>query len=320
MARTKAAARKGPAGKAYRMAKRNKRNQADVASLHSKPLHVHDKAPKTLQKSRNAPPRSEVTTGYIGSPENDNVPRILDNKRASDGNAQRPSKKIKKANHGSAENADVQAATLSYSPEIEVSTSFESVNGTEIGVDPKPLENLGLTYTITNMNIISSSKIQQKVSRILETLGSFSFASRAKPNLVLLHAKAPVVQKLITVVDMATREIANSRGKYYQYNRLDRVVVEQERKPALKDDNFTILGRTVELDQDAMEVDEEETLDERAFETMKLPKERAIEGKPIKRVLPGMTIWLSRVRIESLGKAYTYVTNLFWVLPSYFGR
>ncbi|TVY33503.1 hypothetical protein LOCC1_G006649, partial [Lachnellula occidentalis] len=54
---------------------------------------------------------------------------------------------------------------------------------------------------------------------------------------------------------------------------------------------------------------EDEEEEEESFETMKTPFERAIEGKSKVRAVPGMTTYLSRVRIERLGKKYGEQTN-----------
>ncbi|KAG4430816.1 hypothetical protein IFR05_013693, partial [Cadophora sp. M221] len=51
--------------------------------------------------------------------------------------------------------------------------------------------------------------------------------------------------------------------------------------------------------------------DEEAFEVMKTPFERALEseGKSKVRAMPVMSMYLSRVRIEGLRKAYGEQTN-----------
>lgn len=46
--------------------------------------------------------------------------------------------------------------------------------------------------------------------------------------------------------------------------------------------------------------------DTAAFETMKTPLERAVEGKPKIRAVPVMTIYLSRVRVDALKSAFGY--------------
>jgi hypothetical protein len=174
------------------------------------------------------------------------------------------------------------------------------------------LASLVAAHEIHNLIVISSSRIQGKVSTIIETLGSFSFVAATKPNVVLLHAKSPVSSKLISIIEIAKREIAKAGGKWYQYNFLGQTRAAQEKKSAaMKGTGFT-LGGKISLDTDAMEVDNKEDshgVDEEdsTFETMKTPLERAIEGKPKVQAIPLMAVFLSRVRIDALKTAYGLV-------------
>ncbi|KUJ15640.1 uncharacterized protein LY89DRAFT_537840, partial [Mollisia scopiformis] len=54
----------------------------------------------------------------------------------------------------------------------------------------------------------------------------------------------------------------------------------------------------------SMEDVEQSDEEEEAFEIMKTPFERAIEGTAKVRAVPVMTICLSRVRVESLRREY----------------
>jgi len=77
------------------------------------------------------------------------------------------------------------------------------------------MKSIFATYEVTSMNIISSSKIQSKVTAIIEKLGSFSFVAATKPNICLLRAKGAVASKLITIVEITKREISKAGGKWY---------------------------------------------------------------------------------------------------------
>ncbi|KAM3072389.1 hypothetical protein ACMFMG_009193 [Clarireedia jacksonii] len=151
---------------------------------------------------------------------------------------------------------------------------------------------LSSTHQITTMNIISSSHIQKKVTRILDTLSTFSF-SDPKPHVVLLQAKAPVACKLITIAEIAKRELARNGAKWFQYNVVGSILVEQP-PGSLKADTAGALNcanedentMDVEVDADADANEDEEST---AFEKMKTPFERAIEGRP---------------KIDSLKKTY----------------
>lgn len=78
----------------------------------------------------------------------------------------------------------------------------------------------------------------------------------------------------------------------------------------------TSVPRNIEAEKEEEEEEEDvemrdggEEEAEQAFETMKTPFERALdaEGKPKIRGLATLTLYLSRVRIESLKKIYGYV-------------
>ncbi|KAI9739428.1 MAG: hypothetical protein M1818_005116 [Claussenomyces sp. TS43310] len=161
------------------------------------------------------------------------------------------------------------------------------------------LGDLSFTHDVTSMNIISSSKVEAKVTRILDVLSSFSFAPTSKPSIVLLCAKASTASKMITIVEIAKRELALKGLRWYQYNRLEQTMAEKRAEKVT-----TIWGREVAADLD-------EDLDmtaksDSAFETLKTPLERAIEGRPKVRAIPFMSIYLSRVPVEKLMAAYGY--------------
>jgi hypothetical protein len=160
-------------------------------------------------------------------------------------------------------------------------------------------------YEVANINIISSSQIQAKVTRILETLASFSFVTPTKPSVVLVHAKGSVASKLITIVEIAKREISRTGGKWYQYNGLDQFMAIQGKKSTAVNGTGRRLGEnTDDMEIDRNEGDPSGDDNEGAFETMKTPLERAIEGKPKVKAIPVLTTYLSRVRIGSLKEKY----------------
>lgn len=218
---------------------------------------------------------------------------------------------VKKARTGNPSSQD--RAFRPPSPMLDITDThlFSPGNHAEVErhISPSLMRSLVATYEVTSMNIISSSKIQSKVTTIIEKLGSFSFVAATKPNIVVLHAKGAVSSKLITIVEITKREVAKAGGKWYQYNVLGQMLAPQEKKSAtMKGTGFT-LGPKPDVDVDAMEVDDKEdshTIDEEesAFETMKTPLERAIEGKPKIRAIPVILICLTRVRNDALKGAY----------------
>lgn len=176
-----------------------------------------------------------------------------------------------------------------------------------------PVGDLGSTHDITSMSIISSSHIQQKVARVLEILSTYPSPAGEKPRVVMMHAKAPCAAKMISIAEIGKREVAKEGGKWFQYNRVEGVMVElkdglkEEEKGKGKEsgNKDKVEGKRKDDEVGEAETEEEST----AFETMKTPFERANEGKPTMRAVPVMILFLSRVRIDSLRKAYGSVLD-----------
>ncbi|KFY48832.1 hypothetical protein V495_00995 [Pseudogymnoascus sp. VKM F-4514 (FW-929)] len=157
------------------------------------------------------------------------------------------------------------------------------------------------THTLHTTQIISSTKMQTKISTLLSQLRSFSFAAPAasqKPVIVIAWAKAKAAGKLISVVEVVKREIAGEGGVWFQYNGLGEGI---SGVPRDKEDG----GEEGDGEEDV----EMEDVEEEGFEKMKTRIERAIEGTEKVRSVPVMTVYLSRVRIEALRGAYGEQTN-----------
>ncbi|KAI4727393.1 hypothetical protein E4T49_04911 [Aureobasidium sp. EXF-10728] len=135
---------------------------------------------------------------------------------------------------------------------------------------------LSAKYTLLQLSVISSSSISNRTTSLIAHLKSTPADS--KPAIVALHAKAPVVNKLISVVEIAKRELKENALKVYQYNALGSELVQSA--PATND----------ATNQDAMSDDEP------AFEK--------IERKTAVRNVPTMTTYLSLAPIKELKQAY----------------
>jgi Alba len=191
--------------------------------------------------------------------------------------------------------------------EIAGPLQLDNTNGVDSTIDASN-ESTGApqephnTHDVTAMSIISSSHIQQKVKRALEILSEYPAVPPAKPKAVMLHSKASVASKMITIAEITKREIVANGGKWYQYNKLGEVVEEKkDREGGPK--RAKTAGSDLSMTENGHEEVEHES--EEDFETMKTPFERAIEGKPKIRAVPVMTLYLSRVRIDSLRKDHT---------------
>jgi hypothetical protein len=219
-----------------------------------------------------------------------------------------PSAKKSKLSDPHSINALSKDPTVTENPCTSEESSLEHTTGIEPVIALGPPLNLS-AYDVSDINIISSSQIQSKVNKILETLASFSFVAPTKPRMVIVHAKAPVSSKCITVVEISKREIAKAGGKWYQYSGLEQTVAIQEKKAVAFNGPGYTLGRKPEISVDVMDIYEKHEgqsieEEESGFETMKSPLERAIEGRPKVRAVPMLFIYLSRVRVDSLKQAY----------------
>ncbi|CZS95994.1 uncharacterized protein RAG0_05479 [Rhynchosporium agropyri] len=186
------------------------------------------------------------------------------------------------------------------------------------------------TYTVTTMSIISSSNIGKKVCRILDILSLSQTTDqnggtekgKAKEgrgmgkgkNVLMLYAKAPVACKLISVAEIAKRQIAKEGGKWFEYCCVGEVVTpitKPEKEKPKEKKKVDVEDRDQEGGKNREGSEEDEEDEAEAFEVMKTPFERALEseGRQKIRALPVMSLYLSRGRISSLRTVYGEQTN-----------
>ncbi|KAI1380927.1 hypothetical protein F4677DRAFT_204937 [Hypoxylon crocopeplum] len=175
-------------------------------------------------------------------------------------------------------------------PRLETSLNLSSAE------DVKALQAVESKYDVQIYSVISSSKIQKRVTTILKHLTS---SPTTKARVSVLRARAPDTGKLISIAEIAKRELAGQGGDgcvWFQY-----ITLGEELKERPRDEGNTIIEET-RLGDDGDD-------DEDAFETMKTPFERAIEGQPRLRGVPVMSLFLCQVSIEELKKRYGEQTN-----------
>ena len=186
-------------------------------------------------------------------------------------------------------------------------------------------------YEIITMSILSSSKIEQKVRNLLLRISNLDYANtKAKPTVVMLHAKGDVASKMVSIVEIAKAEIKKENGKLYQYNTLHEETSELKvKKPkrtgsgktiaewtkehpgredhggeTISDSEKHTLGTMDHSDHDLGMVDATED----AFETM-APPDRGYETPEARkkvRAYPVLTIYLARVPIPELKDLHGY--------------
>lgn len=206
--------------------------------------------------------------------------------------------------------------------------------------DAKILAAIESKYDVQAHSVISSSKIQKKVTSVLRHLQppTTPTANPPRPRVSVLRARATDAGKLISIAEIAKREMLKSiGGRWYQYIALGSETKEvgrdakprsssahKEGKTVIED---TILGRRIQgqsanwemagdnddeqqqqQQQQEKEQDEDDQGDDE-FEEMKTPFERAIEGTSKVRAVPVMSLFLSLIPIDELRRRYGEQTN-----------
>ncbi|KAI1465962.1 uncharacterized protein F4812DRAFT_460941 [Daldinia caldariorum] len=206
--------------------------------------------------------------------------------------------------------ADSELAAPNKKAKLEATLNLSSSSSSE--EDVKMLQALESKYDVRVHSIISSSKIQKKVASILQHLTDHA-AGKTKTEtetetgrgsgVVVLRAKAPDTGKLVSIAEIAKRELGKRHGDarvtWFQY-----IALSEELKERPRNDGNTIIEETklggTGAGGDGNDDD---------FEIMKTPFERAIEGQPRWRGIPVMSLFLSPVPIEELKKRYGEQTN-----------
>ncbi|OTB07076.1 hypothetical protein M426DRAFT_318442 [Hypoxylon sp. CI-4A] len=166
--------------------------------------------------------------------------------------------------------------------------------------DIKTLQAVDSKYEVQVHSVISSSKIQKKVTSVLRHLNS---PSTVKTNVSVLRAKASDAGKLVSIAEIAKRELGKQTdpdGNWYQY-----IALGEELKEIPRSDGNTIIEETKLGGARGGSRDD----DDDDFETMKTPFERAIQGQPRMRGVPIMNLFLCRISIEELKRRYGEQTN-----------
>lgn len=202
---------------------------------------------------------------------------------------------------------------------------------------PLEIAHLQSNYKFTTMSILSSAKIQQKVRNLLLRVEQFSFADpKAKPGIVILHAKSEVTSKMVSIIHIARQTIEKEKGKWWQYSKLDGQLAETKVERTKRADDAKTFsdwskenhydgaeaecttGRASRECQDGQElIDEDDDMVD-AFETMDHPQKRSAgvtnvqgsSGKQV-RMRPVMTVYFARVPVPGLKELYGYVCRQF---------
>lgn len=103
----------------------------------------------------------------------------------------------------------------------ETATAPKSVPTAEDVELPPELLRFTDQYDFSTMSILSSAKIESRVRNLLQRVQKFTFAdTKAKPGIVILHAKADVASKMCSIVELAKQQVGRANGKWWQYSKL----------------------------------------------------------------------------------------------------
>jgi len=195
---------------------------------------------------------------------------------------------------------------------------------------PPALAHLQHKYALATMAVNSSSKINQKVRNLISHMEKFSFADlKAKPGLVILHAKADVASKLVSIVEIAKREIEQEKGRWWQYSGVTGRLEELKAREKKNNDPGKIEGRTIKQWQEdprsgghkgvaareemATEVEAGPKAKSRTQSAASAEEEEAFQtmanlgnvgNRPKMRAVPIMSIYMARVPIPELKELY----------------
>ncbi|KAK2615625.1 hypothetical protein N8I77_002369 [Diaporthe amygdali] len=170
------------------------------------------------------------------------------------------------------------------------------------------LEELKGKYSIATTSVIASSKINKKVTQVLSHLGHVDlFSPSSIPGVMMVHARANDANKMVTVMEIAKRQMNKAGQPWYQYNRVYEVADERDSRfnATGRVADQTVIENTLINGQDA---DGEEDDEDDAFEPVETAFERAVREKPAEESKATyMSIFLSRVPMPEL-QAKTYIT------------
>lgn len=152
------------------------------------------------------------------------------------------------------------------------------------------ISQLSHKYAILPLSVISSSKIQKRVTLAVSHL-EVPEKSDAQARLVLLYARTSEVSKLITITEQCKRIIGQTQRNWFQYNQLFDSTNEQEKRKRKELIEETVLKGDMEDDRDSADDD---------FEVMQDRFEKAVLPPPPQRTIKSMRIFLSTVPIPEL--------------------
>lgn len=178
------------------------------------------------------------------------------------------------------------------------------------------LQDLKGKYEIATATVISSSKINKKVTSVLSHLGHVDlFSPDSRPGVMMLHARAGDASKMVTVMELAKRRMGEAGVVWYQYNRVyevtEEAVVRGGKSGGSNNSGGGWAGGSQTFIEDTVmggeddgkdgKDDNDEEEEEDAFDLAETPFELAVRDKPAtESKTTYMSMFLSRVPIPEL--------------------
>jgi hypothetical protein len=190
---------------------------------------------------------------------------------------------------------------------------------------------LSETHTITRLSIQSNTQISAKATNVISKLSAItqqdsstttnSAETNIKPPLIILRAQSRWASKLISIVEIAKRNLesppttssggdTNSNGiKIFQYSSLSTEMIEIERKPKPKG----LAGGAQPLpggEGDGSDDDEEgafQTMGASPAATATADSGEGEEGGLKKRAVPVLTVYLAARPVKALRSEFGWV-------------
>lgn len=144
-------------------------------------------------------------------------------------------------------------------------------------------------YNVLRLGVLSSHQVSSRTAAVIKHLSENESDNDKKPAICCLHAQARVANKLITIVEIAKRELASFKIGLHQYNVLSSEVITLKKQP-------TVRSEKEENGGDGDGADQSEDGEPDAFQTM--------EEKEKIRAVPVLTIYLSSAAVKELKQAH----------------
>ena len=147
---------------------------------------------------------------------------------------------------------------------------------------------LASKYELVKLSVHSSTQIANRTASVVAKLESSQANDAAKPAIVVLRAGARTASKLISITEIAKRDLVSKGIKFFQYTALSSEMIEVQRQ-----------SKRAAVDAPEKENDSGGDSDD-AFETMGASPETGTK----KRLVPLMTVYLATKSIKELSKEY----------------